>query len=400
MSTTQTLILGAIAGFTIFVGLPMGRVRNTSPRCAPRCARSRPGFSSSSSGTSSRTASSPSSPISRRTTWAPLRRLRRAVRLGFTLGLDEPRLLRRWLKNEARDAARRPRRRRRRRVRAPLVVRLADARPPARAPDRTGIGLHNFGEGLAIGQSAAAGELTLALVLIIGFGLHNTTEGFGIVGPMAGEAELPSWGFLALMGLIGGGPTFLGTLIGRPGSARRSRSSSSRSPAARSSTSSSSSSRSASASRMPRLVSWLLLLGLLLGFGTDWVLVAAGGAPERRHRDRAVLDRLACGAPWSAFLPRSRGLLPPPRRRGLGLPLARARLPRRASSSSGAVAWRAIVQAAYPNRAFKLRSALRRLRRGRRRELDRAGARRRPREAVPRQAPHARARATRRSPRR
>ena len=79
----------------------------------------------------------------------------------------------------------------------------------------TGIGLHNFGEGLAIGQSAAAGEVSLALVLIIGFGLHNATEGFGIVGPMSGEAELPSWGFLGLMGLIGGGPTFLGTLIGQ-----------------------------------------------------------------------------------------------------------------------------------------------------------------------------------------
>ena len=50
-----------------------------------------------------------------------------------------------------------------------------------------GIGLHNFSEGLAIGQSAAAGEISLALVLIIGFGLHNATEGFGIVGPFAGE---------------------------------------------------------------------------------------------------------------------------------------------------------------------------------------------------------------------
>ena len=79
----------------------------------------------------------------------------------------------------------------------------------------TGIGLHNFGEGLAIGQSAAAGELSLALVLIIGFGLHNATEGFGIVGPMSGEPELPSWRFLALLGLIGGGPTFVGTVIGQ-----------------------------------------------------------------------------------------------------------------------------------------------------------------------------------------
>ena len=58
----------------------------------------------------------------------------------------------------------------------------------------TGIGLHNFSEGLAIGQSAAAGEISLALVLIIGFGLHNATEGFGIVGPFAGTGERPSGG--------------------------------------------------------------------------------------------------------------------------------------------------------------------------------------------------------------
>ena len=140
----------------------------------------------------------------------------------------------------------------------------------------TGIGLHNFGEGLAIGQSAASGEISLALVLIIGFGLHNATEGFGIVGPMSGEPEMPSWGFLGLMGLIGGGPTFLGTLIGQfwvsPALAtvffaiaggsilyvviqlfdvcKR--------------------------YGMPKLISWMLLVGLLLGFGTDWVLVAAG----------------------------------------------------------------------------------------------------------------------------
>ncbi len=78
-----------------------------------------------------------------------------------------------------------------------------------------GIGLHNFSEGLAIGQSAAKGEVSLALMLIIGFGLHNATEGFGIVAPMTGESTRPSWGFLAVMGLIGGGPTFFGTLVGQ-----------------------------------------------------------------------------------------------------------------------------------------------------------------------------------------
>jgi ZIP family zinc transporter len=76
-----------------------------------------------------------------------------------------------------------------------------------------GIGLHNFAEGLAIGNSAASGELSLAVLLIIGFGLHNATEGFGIVAPLAGTR--PSWGYLALLGLIGGGPTFLGTVVGQ-----------------------------------------------------------------------------------------------------------------------------------------------------------------------------------------
>ena len=78
-----------------------------------------------------------------------------------------------------------------------------------------GIGLHNFAEGLAIGQSAAAGELSLAVLLIIGFALHNATEGFGIVAPFAAESTRPGWGFLALLGLIGGGPTFVGTLLGQ-----------------------------------------------------------------------------------------------------------------------------------------------------------------------------------------
>jgi ZIP family zinc transporter len=78
-----------------------------------------------------------------------------------------------------------------------------------------GIGLHNFAEGLAIGQSAAAGDIALATLLVIGFGLHNATEGFGIVAPLAGDDDgPPSWAFLGLMGLIGGGPTFLGAALG------------------------------------------------------------------------------------------------------------------------------------------------------------------------------------------
>jgi ZIP family zinc transporter len=78
-----------------------------------------------------------------------------------------------------------------------------------------GIGLHNFGEGLAIGGSAATGAIGLATILVIGFALHNGTEGFGIVAPLAAEGDRPSWGFLLLMGLIGGGPTLVGTIVGR-----------------------------------------------------------------------------------------------------------------------------------------------------------------------------------------
>lgn len=77
-----------------------------------------------------------------------------------------------------------------------------------------GLGLHNFSEGLAIGQSAVSGAISLAAVLIIGFALHNVTEGFGVAAPMAGDVEPPSWGFLAMAGLIAGGPTFVGTVIG------------------------------------------------------------------------------------------------------------------------------------------------------------------------------------------
>jgi len=74
------------------------------------------------------------------------------------------------------------------------------------------IGLHNFAEGLAIGVSASTGEIALAWVLIIGFALHNATEGFGIVGPLG--SVRPSWAWLGVAGLIGGGPVFLGAMIG------------------------------------------------------------------------------------------------------------------------------------------------------------------------------------------
>jgi ZIP family zinc transporter len=276
MSTGETLLLGAIAGLTIFVGLPMGRVSGTTP--AVRAA-----MSSIATGILVflfwDVVSHGVAPVESHLEaheWGGFAAYAVLLGLGFTAGMMSLVYYDSWLKSKRAT---------------PLVG------PGAAAVDEferrswfegltpgrrlalliaTGIGLHNFGEGLAIGQSAAAGELSLALVLIIGFGLHNTTEGFGIIGPMTGEAERPTWAFLGLMGLIGGGPTFLGTVIGQAwvspalevvffavagGSilyvvvqlfevCRR--------------------------FAMPQLVAWSLLVGLLLGFGTDWILVAAG----------------------------------------------------------------------------------------------------------------------------
>jgi zinc transporter ZupT len=75
-----------------------------------------------------------------------------------------------------------------------------------------GIGLHNLGEGLAIGSSYAVGEVALGTSLVFGFLLHNTTEGLGIVAPLA--RSRPSYGKLVALGLIAGVPTIFGTWIG------------------------------------------------------------------------------------------------------------------------------------------------------------------------------------------
>jgi ZIP family zinc transporter len=140
-----------------------------------------------------------------------------------------------------------------------------------------GIGLHNFSEGLAIGQSAAAGKVSLAGVLVIGFALHNGTEGFGIVAPFASTDERPTWAFLLAAGLIAGGPTFLGTVIGN---------------AVVNDTLFLAFLALAAGSILYVIVQLLkmatrlgqsemlmcgLLVGLVLGFGTDYVLVIAGG---------------------------------------------------------------------------------------------------------------------------
>jgi zinc transporter, ZIP family len=77
-----------------------------------------------------------------------------------------------------------------------------------------GIGLHNFGEGLAIGSSFALGELTLGTFLIVGFMVHNVTEGLGIATPVAEGKERASLGLLAVLALVAGAPTIVGAWLG------------------------------------------------------------------------------------------------------------------------------------------------------------------------------------------
>lgn len=77
-----------------------------------------------------------------------------------------------------------------------------------------GIGLHNLGEGLAVGAALAAGEIALGTFLIVGFALHNTTEGLAIVAPLGTDENRPSiWHFVAL-GAIAGIPTIFGAWAG------------------------------------------------------------------------------------------------------------------------------------------------------------------------------------------
>jgi ZIP family zinc transporter len=145
-----------------------------------------------------------------------------------------------------------------------------------------GIGLHNFAEGLAIGQSAASGELALATLLVIGFGLHNATEGFGIVAPLAGDTTesgeriRPSWLFLLTLALIGGGPTFVGTMVGHAYTSE---------PVAVAFLTLAAGSilyvitqliGVAAKARRPALLACGILIGLLAGFATDAIVSAAG----------------------------------------------------------------------------------------------------------------------------
>jgi zinc transporter, ZIP family len=279
MSTGHVLILGAIAGGTIFLGLPIGRIQNLSDAM-------RAGLSALATGilifllwdVLSGAVEPIESALGDRH-WGDFTGYSAVGIAGFALGLMGLVYYAEWMKRQTSRRA------------TPLVG------PGAAAVDEfrrrgwvegmtdgqrlalliaVGIGVHNFGEGLAIGQAAATGAASLAVTLIVGFALHNATEGFGICGPMSGEGTRPTWGFLAILGLIGGAPTFLGTVLGQAWSSeavtvlffavaagsilyvvqelfnvnRR--------------------------YGHTVLVTWLVLAGIVLGFATDFVIDAAG----------------------------------------------------------------------------------------------------------------------------
>jgi ZIP family zinc transporter len=223
MSFAQTVALGALAGFTIFIGLPVGRLQLLSSRTRVALAMFSVGVLAfifvdvMSNGLSIVDDALTAFKDDKGSLWYVIW-LVILVAAGFTAGSGGLAVLERRMRPagarkppiagaaEVAIGAADP---------EPLALELHDARRQALRVGLTiaaAIGMHNFAEGLAIGVSARAGAISLATVLIIGFALHNATEGFGIVGPL-GDVK-PSWRWLALAGLIGGGPTFLGSIVG------------------------------------------------------------------------------------------------------------------------------------------------------------------------------------------
>jgi ZIP family zinc transporter len=196
MSFEQAVLLSAIAGATIFLGLPVGRLRNLSTRTQALLTTGAAGVilfliwdilaaAVEPVESSIVAASQGENPGD---VWVNLAAF--AVSIGFGL------LSLVWFASRVRK--------RRAEGLSTHDIALGTA---------VGLGLHNLSEGLAIGQSAAIGETAFALILVIGFALHNATEGFGIAAPLT-SGPRPSWSFLASLGVIGGGPTFLGGVIG------------------------------------------------------------------------------------------------------------------------------------------------------------------------------------------
>jgi len=279
MSTGHILLLGAIAGATIFLGLPVGRVRGLSRNV-------RSGLSAFATGILVfllwdvlTNAVDPIETALHAHHWGRFSGLAALGFAGFTLGLMSLVYYDAWMKGRAN--------RRATNLVGPGAAAIDEfidrkwidlGTPAVRLAFliAIGIGVHNFAEGLAIGQAAAASQISLAVTLIIGFGLHNATEGFGICGPLAGEGIRPSWKLLGLLGFIVGAPTFFGTVVGQ----------------AWSSDALSVVFFTVAAGSIlyvvgelfavnrkyghPVLITWLMLFGIVAGFATDFIVTAAG----------------------------------------------------------------------------------------------------------------------------
>ncbi len=228
MSFAETALLGAIAGFTIYIGLPLGRMERVDDRMRVCLAMFSVGilafiFMDVTTNAESIVADALHAYKDNTGSLGEAVGLFAILAVGFTVGVAGISAFERRLRTRTApppiaggsslasaealpvsppslsEAERAATEARRRALHTGMVIAMA-------------IGLHNFAEGLAIGVSAKTGAIGLATVLIIGFGLHNATEGFGIVGPL-GNVK-PTWKWLGLAGLVGGGPTFLGTLVG------------------------------------------------------------------------------------------------------------------------------------------------------------------------------------------
>jgi ZIP family zinc transporter len=275
VSGAQTVALGAIAGLTIFLGLPVGRVSSVGPRLRAGLAATALGILVFLLWDVLENGVAPVDGALEAHVWGRFAWLAFLLGGGFLAGYMGLVYYDRWMGRRASGLV------------GPGAAAVdefesrswIEALSPARRLAlliAAGIGLHNFGEGLAIGQSAAAGQIALAVTLIVGFGLHNATEGFGICGPLAADGERAGGRFLAAMGLIGGGPTFLGTLVGQ---------------AWVSEALSVAFFALAAGSILyvvqqlfhvsrrfaaPTLVGWCIAGGVVLGFATDFVVSAAG----------------------------------------------------------------------------------------------------------------------------